>query len=446
MIYHEVGAFSTTYEPYTTLGFIGNINSKIPDRNVICILPKKMYFVKGKQSSVYFENLLFKNLHDPTSIHFNQGINYNRQTTFNFPTALLNGSMTTQVVRSFKKGEFKTIYYDVIDPVSNSGKVVNAIHIGDSFTDIGTWVTETRNLLQSQGVTYNLLGTTGNSNFRAEGLSGGNIKNTFLDATSGVGRKVAVTGITVLPTTGYPGRIYRDSTGKDWTIRSGKVDGSGNGFVVVTKFSAVASDFSTFPSSGVLTKQDTGEGDAIINYSNPTFCYFNPFINPSTGLLDLPNYFATWGLANPNLAVFQFTWNDTGNWDTDTNLLALVGRFKTSADAFKTSYPNIKVVFSIEPFGSINGNREWNGKKYTVLRFVELLLIQFEDDVNYNSWVKIAPAYAFVDLINGYSNNNVSPSSRYPSVSENAGGDGVHPNIGMLQIADCVSQVISAII
>ena len=125
---------------------------------------------------------------------------------------------------------------------------------------------------------------------------------------------------------------------------------------------------------------------------------------------------------------------------------SLVSSFKLAADHIHSAYPNAKVIFSIEPIGSINGNRDWNGRKYTILRLMELLLIQFEDDANYNTWVKIAPSYAFVDPIYGYASNSVTPCSRYPSVTENSGGDGVHPNTGMLQIADCVSQVVSAII
>ena len=254
----------------------------------------------------------------------------------------------------------------------------------------------------------------------------GTLANTFLNTSGGVGRRVQVTGMTTLPSTSYPGQTYRDANGKDWTVRSGKIDGSGNGYIVVTKFAATESDFTNFPASGVLTKISAGTGDATINYSNPTACYFNPFINPTTGLLDINNYITTWGFANPDLVLFQFTFNDISNWSSDDTLSSLVASFKTAADHVHSAYPNAKIIFSIEPFGSINGNREWNGRKYSVLRFVELLLIQFEDDVNYNTWVKIAPSYAFVDLVSGYRdwetdrkstrlNSSHSAKSRMPS-------------------------------
>jgi hypothetical protein len=103
----EVGTVSTTYEAYTIYGFLGDQALQVPDRETICILPKKMFFIKNKQNSIYFENVLFKNLQDPTTIYFNKGTNYNRQVTFNFTAAATSQTFTTQIVRSFKKGEFK---------------------------------------------------------------------------------------------------------------------------------------------------------------------------------------------------------------------------------------------------------------------------------------------------------------------------------------------------
>ncbi|MEY3760068.1 MAG: hypothetical protein RIR39_1559 [Pseudomonadota bacterium] len=441
----EVGTVSTSFSPYTEYAPAANFQEQVPDRSAVTILPSKLYFVKGFESSLYYENVLFKNLNDPTQLYVNVGINYNRQCVLNFATALTNGSFTAQTVRSFKLGELKTLSYDVKDPATNNGKTVNILYIGDSFTDIGTWNKKVTSLLVSNGVTVNEIGTTGNSTFKAEGLSGGNIGNTFLNSSSGVARIVTVSGVTVVPETGYPGTVYNDANNAQWTIRGGKVSG-GAGKLVVTKFGAVAGDFATFPSSGTLTKL-SGIGDATITYSSPINAYYNPFIKPSTGLLDITNYITYWGFNAPNVVVFQFTWNDTGNWSIDSTLNSVVANFKTAADHVHTAYPSAKVIFSIEPFGSFNGNREFNGKKYTVLRFMELLISAFEVDSAYNTWVKLAPSYAFVDLVYGYSGSAVAPSSKYPTVTEQAGGDGVHPRTeGMEQIGECVYQIISNII
>jgi hypothetical protein len=79
---------------------------------------------------------------------------------------------------------------------------------------------------------------------------------------------------------------------------------------------------------------------------------------------------------------------------------------------------------------------------------VEKLLVQFEANGSYNTWVKIAPSYACVDLIYGYGGytSTVAPCNRYPLINEPSGGDGVHPSIGMLQIADCIYSVASHLI
>jgi len=451
----EIGSTPTYYEPFTDYAPVGQLQAQLPDRPTVTILPSVMYFVKNKQLSVYYENVLFKNLNDASTLYCDKGINYNRQVTFNFTTAATNQTMNYQVVRSFKKGQLKTITYNVVDGTTNNGKTKNILCIGDSFTDIGVYVKELKTLLTADGVTVNQIGTNGNTagaiQFRAEGLSGGRLTNTFLDTTAGVARIVAVTGMTTIPPSSYPGAIYKDTNNTQWTIRGGKIDGSGTGYIRVTRYGAVNSDFNGFPNSGTLTYvSGTTGGDSVINYTNGNTipAYFNPFINHSTGVLDIQNYITFWGFNAPDVVVFQFTWNDTGLWSTDSALNDLVANFKLAADHVHLKYPSAKVIISIEPYGSINGNYEWNGKKYTVLRLTELLLAQFEANSSYNTWTKIAPSYAHVDLIYGYGGDTstVAPNSRYPNVNEPSGGDGVHPATGMLQIADCLYSITSNII
>jgi hypothetical protein len=446
----EIGTISTSVEEFTDYEPVGFLQRLSPSRQIECILPSKMYFVKNKQSCVYFENVLLKNLSDATTLFFNKGTNYNKQVTFNFQSAATNQAMTALVIRNLKKGLSKAITYNVVDPAINNGKTINVLHVGDSFADIGIWVKECKTLLNAQGVTYNEIGTTGNSTFKAEGLSGGTLATTFLGITSGVARIVSVTGVSVLPQTGHPGTFYTDASGTQWTIRGGKIDSNGNGKMVVTNYGATSGNFSNFPASGNLTKvagQTSKEGDAVISYSNPVAAYYNPFIGKSSGQLALGEYLSFWGFANPDIVIFQFTWNDLSVWASDSSIAAIVANFKTAVDHVHSVLPAAKIILSIEPFGSINGNLDWNGKKFTVLRFVELMLVQFEVDSNYNSFVYIAPSYAFVDLVNGYSGGaTVTPCERYTAITEASGGDGIHPSMGMYQIADCISQVIANII
>lgn len=270
------------------------------------------------------------------------------------------------------------------------------------------------------------------------------MSNTFLTSAAGVARKVTVTGVSEAPSTGYPGTTYTDANDNSWSVRSSKIDENGDGYMVVTNYGATEDDFSNFPSAGTLTRVDTtsNEGDSQITYTAAAFCYHNPFINPSTGVLDISNYLDSWDLETPDLVLIQFTWNDLSTWASDSSVSSVVDNFVTAVDHIHENLPNAKVILSIEPCGSINGNRDWNGKKYTVLKFAKIMIEQFEDNTAYSDWVYIAPSYAFVDLVYGYSSTTVTPCERYDSITENSGGDGVHPNTGMYQIADCVSQIV----
>jgi len=446
----EIGTVSTYYEPFTDYAPLGDVKVQVPDRNTTVVLPSKLYFVKDFESCIYFENILFKNIDDPTQVVFSDGHNYKRLVNFKPSVATSGQSFTTSVFRSFKKGEEKTFIYDVKDSSLNNGKTVNMLTIGDSFTDIGTWNARVTSLLKADGVSVNEIGTTGTSTTKAEALSGGTLHNVFLTADSGVSRIVEVSNVTQIPQTGYPGTFYVDDNGKQWTIRGGKIDSSGSGNIVVTNFGATDSDFSSFPDSGNLTKvsgQSNKEGDDVISYTSSISAYYNPFINHSNGELDITNYITFWGFNEPDVILFQFTWNDTAKWSSDVKLLNLVSEFKDAADHVHSAYPSAKIVFSIEPFGNPYAGRDVNGKKYTVLKFVELMNEQFMEDANYNTFVHIAPSYAFMDLIYGYSIVDVSPCSKYPEVTERSGGGGVHPiGEGMEQIGECAYQVVSNII
>ena len=454
----ELGRVYSGYKPYNEFGdeFV-NVNAnieaiqneidklngslnRIPKR---LVLPNKLYVMKNKQNCIYYENILFKNLNHPMHAYFNKGVNYNRLVSLNFDTESKNQKLKVSVVDDMDVIESRDIEYDVVDGSSNFNKRVNMLFIGDSFTDMGNYIKETKDLLSKDGVSVNLIGTCGDGkSFNAEGLSGGTLLNTFMNSSAGVARVVDVTGVTQIPSTGYPGQTYRDSNGNQWIIRGGKIKADGTGKLVVTKFGAKDVDFDNFPSSGTLTKVTSGTGQSSIKYSNPVKAYHNPFINHSTGALDFKHYIDFWGFEIPNIVVIQFTWNDLSTWLSDDKIMTFVNNIKSSIDHIKNAYPNTKFIVSIEPFGSINGNKDWHGKKYTVLKLVNMLIDNIEKSETYNTFVKIAPSYAFVDLIYGYSSSTTVTCNRYPNVIEHSGGDGVHPSTGMLQIADCIYPIV----
>lgn len=453
IIYFEKGQTHDKYEPFYYWYELEKSVQELEDevyggdsnKPKTVILPTDLYVIKDYALPIYYENILFKSFHDAGDLYFSSGQRFSRLQKMLLSTSGTD-DFSISLIENLKVKQTFNKKIHVTDKSKLSGKTINLLFVGDSFTDIGSYIAEVETLLENAGATVNLIGTCGNSVFKAEGLSGGTLSNTFLTSSAGVSRIVEVSGVTQAPNTGYPGRTYKDSNNNEWIIRGSKIMGNGSGKMVVTKYGAVESDFTSFPTSGVLTKvSEGGEGDEIISYSNPIKGYYNPFINPETHVLDISYYLSYWGFPNPDVVIFQFTWNDFGTWAADSVLNKVVNNFKSAVDHVHSNLPNAKIILSIEPYGppaQDNNNRDWNGKKYAVLLFAEKMIEMFESE-EYKSFVTIAPSYACVDLINAYSSSEVVPSDRYPDIKEISGGDGVHPGTGMLQISDCLYPIIA---
>jgi lysophospholipase L1-like esterase len=431
----EQGTNRTSYNSYYTVDptLIPAISSTLSE----IVLPATMYFVKNHSVSIYPRNIVLSQTE--LKVLANNWLNYNRQAVVN---RTANETTSLSLIKDLSISLTKNIATIVTDKAINSGKTANILCIGDSFTDIGTWVEETRILLEADGVTVNLIGTMGVTGRRNEALSGGTMDNFILNTSAGTARIITVTGVTVPPSTGYPGITYKDENNNVWTCRGYKLDGSGNGLMRFATFGVT--DMSGFPSSGALTKFGTGTGQTTINYSASVAAYFNPFWNPATNLLDFNYYLTKFSFANPTHVCIQFTWNDLSLWATDSTLASTVAKVKTIVDTIHTQLPSAKIVFSIEPMGAVDTTYDFFGKLYSVLKFAKAMFLQFTENSSYNTFVRIAPSYAYVDLKNGYTGSNVALSSRYPAVLE-AYSDGVHCNeAGMRQIGDCVYDNISS--
>lgn len=447
----EEGNTSTEYEAYTEfypvekntadIEKIKELLGIVEKTNLRTVLPKEMFTVVNKMLPIYFENILFKGLHDCGDVYVSSGTRTSRLQQILFSDAS-EQSVRFACREGMRKGVENQISIRAVDASNNEGKTINLLFIGDSFTDIGAYCKETKALLEADGAYVNLIGTCGGSTFKAEGLSGGTIGNTLVNASAGVARIVDVVNVTQAPNTGYPGRVYQDDTGKQWTIRGSKINVNGSGKMVVTKYGATEDDFVDFPSSGMLTKVSSGgEGDTVISYTGASKAYFNPFIDPTSGELDILSYLSRWEFEAPDVIVIQFTFNDIPDWAEESSLQAVTDRFVIAVNHFHENLPLCKIVISVEPYGQVDTNKDWVGKKYSVLKWVEMLSNTFETD-DYSEFVKIAPSYACVDLVNGYSNAMITPSDRY-KITEISHGDGVHPGTGMLEIADCIYPIIT---
>ena len=157
-------------------------------------------------------------------------------------------------------------------------------------------------------------------------------------------------------------------------------------------------------------------GDLTITFSGKHNAYRNPFWHPVNNNLDYKQYIEYYGFNVPDVYVIMFTLNDLSGWDTDSTILNLMTSIKTIIDKFHSDYPLCKVIFSIEPFGSFYGNAiNVDGRLYSTLRFAELMFLEYEDNVLYNTWFQIAPSYAYVDIVYGYGKANVVASDRFPN-------------------------------
>ena len=443
----EYGIIATTYEKYA----IKITPSLLPDtvldtsgRERI-ILPNRLYFKMGKSYSLYYRNFIFQpqkqGLAKPI---FMYGANLLRQ--WNYLVGFTGEfQMPIDLRKDLKLIQYIAVNYTSLDTTLNNGKTKNVLCIGDSFTDIGTYVNEIKVLLNADGVIVNQIGTMGMLNYRHEALSGGSMSN-FILAPFNPSRILTVSGIVIEPVTGYPGTQYTDSNGTIWKVTGMKLVGGVGRIKVSTLTTTIVNDM---PANGILTKINNGlAGDVTITYTAKENVFQNPFWNPATGLLDFQYYITKWGFNAPDVFVLQFGYNDLGPWADSIRVASVVANAKTIIDKAHSDYPNAKVIYSIQPPGSENNaSGDTDAMLFSILSFAEAMFIQFEQNLAYNSFVFIAPSYAFVDCVNGFTAYNITPNSRYPTVIETYGGDGTHPaDAGMRQIADCIHPIISAII
>lgn len=426
-----------------------NISNVLPTPELV--LPKKLYFLKDKEFILYYANMFLKEYKRNIQVIMNADtLGTSRDTVFvGEPTSIGTGNITlSQTLENLSKVT-NTLEYEVLDASTKNGQTVNILAVGDSFTDGSVWVNEVYQQLTNNGITCNLIGNAGNDGYKHEALSGGTIS--WLLANHGPAVIVDVTGITQSLNTGYGGTKYRDSNNVTWDVRGYKLDSSGNGKLILGIYKANSTDAYTesenFPISGTLTKtQNTGPDS--IQYTNAEKIFHNPFWNPITKELDFSYYIDKWEFGTPNFLMLQYTFNDMTTWASDTNIDNFINNIKTVIDKFHVEYPISKVIFSIEPQGSLLPSKEdIDGRNYTFLTFAKTLLTMFEDNVSYNTWFRISPSYAGVDRINGYSSNNEALCSRYPSFLTKIAADTVHPNEqGMRQIGDIIVPIIYSLL
>ena len=484
----EYGSTATEYKPFHYIiseeSLPENIGSgttpeevgELIDEEVFpakLILPKKLYFMVGRQNNLYFKQAIkcpnYENFDFMVS-NASSGLKvFDRQLS---GTPTLESSTNNKLtLRKFGKllQELQVTFNTVIAP--SSAKTVKILNTGDSISDLGGWQVELKNLLEEDNVTVKYIGTminrtktTGSSyaeDIWGEVQSGGNMS--FITEPRGAAKILTVSGITELPVTGYPGTSYLDQNNISWVVRGFRLtvgdDGRYSGKLKLGKFSSDpsygdgteddTSGTGNFPSSGTITKTksangNTLAGDATITYTSADDARYNPFWNPSTDELDFKYYFDYWGFDAPDIFILQWGYNEVKPYE-DVNSESVQTaklRAKRIIDKFHSQYPNTKIVFGLEIYGAEliifpggSNNNPNNPKKYSVLSFAEEIISLFEgnDDTGnpYSDYVTLVPVYAMMDNIYGYgplSEKSLCDLYGATTTVLQNGRDGAHPS------------------
>ncbi|WP_397446921.1 hypothetical protein [Polaribacter sp. R77954] len=401
--------------------------------NLKAILPKKLYFALDKELKIFTNNFIFKSQLNPASARINfsnlNGVNYSNY----FSGTPINEGKWNGDIKIFNNLTLKhesNYEYTVVKKSENVDDK-NILFIGDSYTDIGTYITYLKNDFENDGIKLNLIGTMGYSSNRHEALSGGKMEIFVLTPSAGISKIISVSNISELPRTGYPGTWYMDENDEVWSVRGMLLDENGNGKIKLGFYNRTSYNMS-FPNSGTLRKTEHPNlgnilaGDEVINYSDVESAFHNPFWNPETNQLDFKYYINYWNFEIPDIVVLKFGWNDLGPWASNEIIKKIVNNAKVIIDKIHVDFPKTKVIFSIQGNGQLINTRniDTEGQLYSRLKFTKELSSIFEDENLKYDFVYLAPTYAWLDPDNGYSS------------------DGVHPNnIGFHQIADCLYPI-----
>lgn len=228
------------------------------------VTPERLVLQNGKQSVLYMENMLKNTNILPKSISQTLMTNIGNIAYTTPSSDVVNNSITYHFEDCLGRKVDETKKYSIVSTPSKES--LNILCIGDSFTDIGTYVETIKNDIEDDGISVNLIGNMGVNGKRHEARSGGTWD--FVTTRQGRAIIVNVTGISNLPTTGYPGTTYQDANGFKWSIRGVVIDSNGNGKLILGNFnvdsnyggssSGTTTDADTasdnIPSSGTLTK------------------------------------------------------------------------------------------------------------------------------------------------------------------------------------------------
>jgi len=240
---------------------------------------------------------------------------------------------------------------------AKSGQTVKALVIGDSLVNAGYITQRLLDIAADDVMKVQLLGTRGTGLNKHEGRGGWKISDYATAGRSDY--KFTVSGVTTAPainstTYGFDGRTY--------LVQEVSLSG-GSGYIIASLYSGAAP--SSLGVSGILTKANSGLGDATISFSNLEAVPTNPFWNASTSKLDFSRYLSVNSLATPDYVFIQLGVNDVFGLTSDKAVEDFtVGAFSQLDNliaAIKAAAPSVKIAVAASPVGA---NQDAFGTSY----------------------------------------------------------------------------------
>lgn len=388
------------------------------------VLPDTLLLLSGKEIALYTDNIITKSSFEYHGLA-SEGLPILKdRIRINHPVS----EATPFVFRLYKGDQVDqagTRYFQFLDPSQRKKDVERILFIGDSFTDMGSYIEQTVKKMKALGIDLQLLGTHNSHPARkSEGLSGGALQQ-FIGSPAGKGAIVRIRKGPI-PESTYGSAEYVDENNVSWTVQGTFTDREGNAYIRLGIWVWDRRDIPevSIPSAGVLRcKNDLEDESLAIEFDHGKDCYFNPFWNTRDEGPDFLYYLENTFQEKPGIVVFQFTWNDLPPYATRKECARFAENMDRYCSILHQQLPDTKILVSIEPAGAINSARGASfvdGHHFTRLS----CFAEFQKIFAGSSYVTIVPTYAFVDRVNAFD------GSDYVT-------DDIHPNaLGVEQIAD----------
>lgn len=408
----------------------------------VLVFPPRIYAMSGLETHIYPEHLLVEDYelykHDVTC---NRGQQRNRgfvwSPSVSDPTGnyVLSWSLHDKQKGTQLTSASTTIQLAALN--AKSGQTVKALVIGDSLVNAGSITQRLLDIAVDDVMKVQLIGTRGTGLNKHEGRGGWKIED-----YAGAGRsnyKFTVSGVVTPPAINSTTYTY---SGRTFLMQEVSISG-GSGYVVA---SLTGGSAPTLGASGILTKANSGVGDATIAFSDIEALPTNPFWNTSTSQLDFANYLSYNSLATPDYVFIQLGVNDVFAFTSDQSVIDFTTTAFSQLDALissiKAAAPSVKIAVAASPVGA---NQDAFGTSYgcgqTAWRYRRNLVM-------YNKQLYVH--YAGKEGKNIYvlgSGVNVDTESNFPTSSGatnsqnstviTSHNNGVHPaDSGYRQLAD----------